>query len=51
MAQLVVITGLALAWIFGLPNYPATLLMGLVLGFAGGKFRGCLAAAWHGRPS
>ena len=38
MAQFVVITGLALAWIFGLPNYPAALLMGLVLGFAGASF-------------
>jgi nitrate/nitrite transporter NarK len=49
MAQLVVITGLALAWIFGLPNYPATLLMGLVLGFAGASFAVALpqAGRWY----
>jgi len=49
MAQLVVITGLALAWIFGLPNYPATLLMGFVLGFAGASFAVALpqAARWY----
>jgi MFS transporter, NNP family, nitrate/nitrite transporter len=49
MAQLVVITGLALAWIFGLPNYPAALLMGLVLGFAGASFAVALpqAGRWY----
>ncbi len=49
MAQLVVIAGLALAWIFGLPNYPATLLMGLVLGFAGASFAVALpqAGRWY----
>jgi NNP family nitrate/nitrite transporter-like MFS transporter len=49
MAQLVVITGLALAWIFGLSNYPATLLMGLVLGFAGASFAVALpqAGRWY----
>ena len=48
-AQLVVITGLALAWIFGLPNYPAALLMGLVLGFAGASFAVALpqAGRWY----
>src|SRR4029077_13530303 len=48
-AQLVVITGLALAWIFGLPNYEATLLMGLVLGFAGASFAVALpqAGRWY----
>jgi drug/metabolite transporter (DMT)-like permease len=45
IVQLVVITGLALAWIFGLPNYPATLLMGLVLGFAGASFAVALPQA------
>jgi NNP family nitrate/nitrite transporter-like MFS transporter len=49
MAQLVVIAGLALAWIFGLPNFPATLLMGLVLGFAGASFAVALpqAGRWY----
>jgi MFS transporter, NNP family, nitrate/nitrite transporter len=49
MAQLVVITGLTLAWIFGLPNYLATLLLGLVLGFAGASFAVALpqAGRWY----
>jgi MFS transporter, NNP family, nitrate/nitrite transporter len=49
MAQLMVISGLALAWIFGLPNYPATLLMGIVLGFAGASFAVALpqAGRWY----
>src|SRR5262249_6257911 len=49
MAQIVVIAGLALAWIFGLPNYQATLLMGLVLGFAGASFAVALpqAGRWY----
>jgi NNP family nitrate/nitrite transporter-like MFS transporter len=49
MAQLVVISGLAAAWIFGLPNYPAALLMGLVLGFAGASFAVALpqAGRWY----
>jgi len=45
MAQHVVISGLALAWIFGLPNFEATLLMGLVLGFAGASFAVALPQA------
>ena len=45
MAQHVVISGLALAWIFGLPNFEATLLMGLVLGFAGASFTVALSRA------
>jgi MFS transporter, NNP family, nitrate/nitrite transporter len=49
IAQLVVIAGLALTWIFGLPNYEATLLMGLVLGFAGASFAVALpqAGRWY----
>jgi MFS transporter, NNP family, nitrate/nitrite transporter len=49
MAQLIVITGLACAWIFGLPNFAATLLMGLVLGFAGASFAVALpqAGRWY----
>ena len=37
-AQLVVMTGLATAWLVGLKNFEATLLMGAVLGFAGASF-------------
>jgi NNP family nitrate/nitrite transporter-like MFS transporter len=49
MAQVVVITGLTLARIFGLPNYPATLLISLVLGFAGASFAVALpqAGRWY----
>jgi NNP family nitrate/nitrite transporter-like MFS transporter len=49
IAQLVVIAGLALAWIVGLLNYEATLLMGLVLGFAGASFAVALpqAGRWY----
>jgi MFS transporter, NNP family, nitrate/nitrite transporter len=49
MAQIIVIMGLALAWFFGLPNYQATLLMGLVLGFAGASFAVALpqAGRWY----
>jgi len=49
IAQLVVIAGLALGWIFGLTNYEATLLMGLVLGFAGASFAVALpqAGRWY----
>lgn len=48
-SQLVVISGLLLAWIFGLPNFEATLLMGLVLGFAGASFAVALpqAGRWY----
>ena len=35
IAQLVVMSGLAVAWFFGLNNYEATLAMGAVLGVAG----------------
>src|SRR5215468_4694086 len=49
MAQIVVIAGLALAWLVGLPNYYATLLMGAVLGFAGASFAVALpqAGRWY----
>jgi MFS transporter, NNP family, nitrate/nitrite transporter len=49
IAQLLVIAGLALAWLFGLPNYQATLLLGLVLGFAGASFAVALpqAGRWY----
>lgn len=47
--QLVVIAGLAAAYFFGLPDYQATLLMGLVLGFAGASFAVALpqAGRWY----
>lgn len=49
IAQLIVIAGLALAWIVGLPHFQATLLMGLVLGFAGASFAVALpqAGRWY----
>ncbi len=48
-AQLVVIAGLSAAWIFGLKNYEATLLMGVVLGVAGASFAVSLplAGRWY----
>ncbi len=48
-AQLVVIAGLGVAYIAGLPTYEATLLMGLVLGFAGASFAVALpqAGRWY----
>ncbi len=49
IAQLVVIAGLAFAFFVGLPTYKATLLMGLVLGFAGASFAVALpqAGRWY----
>ncbi|MHA3769956.1 MFS transporter [Verrucomicrobiota bacterium sgz303538] len=49
LGQLIVIAGLALAWVFGLPHYQATILMGLVLGFAGASFAVALpqAGRWY----
>src|SRR5438309_6648263 len=38
LAQLIVIAGLATAWLAGLKSYPAALLMGAVLGMAGASF-------------
>ena len=38
IAQLIVIAGLAYAWLFGLHGYHATLMMGFILGFAGASF-------------
>ena len=37
-AQIVVMGGLSWAWLVGLNGYPAALLMGMVLGFAGASF-------------
>ncbi len=49
IAQLIVITGLALAWQFGLKDYYAALLLGVVLGFAGASFAVALpqAGRWY----
>jgi NNP family nitrate/nitrite transporter-like MFS transporter len=49
MAQMIVIAGLAVAWIVGLPSYAAVLLMGIVLGFAGASFAVALpqAGRWY----
>jgi NNP family nitrate/nitrite transporter-like MFS transporter len=49
LAQMVVIAGLAAAWLIGLPTYQATLLMGAVLGFAGASFAVALpqAGRWY----
>lgn len=49
VAQLIVAAGLAVAWQVGLPTYFATLLMGIVLGFAGASFAVALpqAGRWY----
>jgi NNP family nitrate/nitrite transporter-like MFS transporter len=49
VAQCVVIAGLLLAWLVGLKDYEATLLLGLVLGFGGASFAVALpqAGRWY----
>lgn len=49
IAQLIVISGLALAWQFGLKAFPAALMLGCVLGFAGASFAVALpqAGRWY----
>ena len=49
LAQSVVIIGLAGAWLIGLRNFEATLLMGMILGIAGGSFAVALpqAGRWY----
>jgi NNP family nitrate/nitrite transporter-like MFS transporter len=49
IAQLIVMAGLAYAWKIGLHDYQATLLMGIVLGFAGASFAVALpqAGRWY----
>jgi NNP family nitrate/nitrite transporter-like MFS transporter len=49
IAQLIVVAGLVFAWLLGLPNYQATLLMGMVFGFAGASFAVALpqAGRWY----
>ena len=45
MAQIIVIAGLASGWLFGLPSFAATIVMGMVLGFAGASFAVALPQA------
>lgn len=49
MAQILVMLGLATAWLAGLPNLTAVLLMGVILGFAGASFAVALpqAGRWY----
>lgn len=49
LAQLVVMAGLTSAWWMGLPNFNATLALGLVLGVAGASFAVALpqAGRWY----
>lgn len=49
IAQIIVIAGLAWAWLAGLENYSAVLLMGFLLGFAGASFAVALpqAGRWY----
>jgi NNP family nitrate/nitrite transporter-like MFS transporter len=48
-AQIVVIAGLLSAWAIGIDSFPATLLLGCVLGLAGASFAVALplASAWY----
>jgi NNP family nitrate/nitrite transporter-like MFS transporter len=50
LAQLIVIIGLAAAWIIGLKSYPAVILMGFNLGFAGASFAVALPQAGRWDP-
>ncbi len=49
IAQCIVITGLTVAWLVGLKDYNAVLLMGMVLGVAGASFAVALplAGRWY----
>jgi len=49
VAQSVVASALLCAWLFGLPSYPATLLLGAILGVAGASFAVALpqAGRWY----
>jgi NNP family nitrate/nitrite transporter-like MFS transporter len=48
-AQLIVMAGLLWAWVAGLRDYPASLLLGLILGFGGASFAVALpqAGRWY----
>jgi NNP family nitrate/nitrite transporter-like MFS transporter len=50
IAQLLVITGLTIAWMVGLKTFEATLLMGAVLGVAGASFAVSLTQAGRWYP-
>jgi NNP family nitrate/nitrite transporter-like MFS transporter len=49
LAQIVVMAGLSGAWTLGLPHFAGTLILGLVLGFAGASFAVALpqAGRWY----
>src|SRR5881396_1472820 len=49
IAQLIVMLGLAAAWIFGVPSFTLVLLFGALLGFAGASFAVALpqAGRWY----
>jgi NNP family nitrate/nitrite transporter-like MFS transporter len=49
LGQIVVIGGLLGAWLLGLPHFASTLLLGLILGFAGASFAVALpqAGRWY----
>src|ERR1700751_83431 len=49
MAQIIVIAGLASGWLFGLPSFAPTIVMGMVIGFAGASFAVALpqAGRWY----
>jgi len=49
IAQLIVLAGLGCAWLFGLRDHQATLLLGFILGFAGASFAVALpqAGRWY----
>lgn len=49
VAQIIVMLGLAAAWLFGIPNFATVLLFGAILGFAGASFAVALpqAGRWY----
>src|SRR5262245_64348853 len=49
IGQLIVISGLSLAWLMGIETYQGTLALGLVLGVAGASFAVALplASRWY----
>jgi NNP family nitrate/nitrite transporter-like MFS transporter len=49
ISQVIVICGLCCAWVAGLPSLSATIILGLVLGFAGASFAVALpqAGRWY----
>lgn len=49
IGQVIVIAGLAIAWLFGVSSYEGTLAVGVILGFAGASFAVALplASRWY----